>query len=148
MRRGAKPGRAKVKARLPIARKPLKSEGSRVRAFETRLAEALDQQAATSEILRVISSSRTDVQPVFNAIVESAVRLCDARYGAVFSFDGDVLHLAAHYNFSETWLENVGKQYPMRPTRSHISGRAILSGSVVQIPAFRLDPESGTPLMA
>jgi GAF domain-containing protein/anti-sigma regulatory factor (Ser/Thr protein kinase) len=147
MRRGAKPGRAKVKARPPIARKPLKSEGSRVRDFETRLAEALDQQAATSEILRVISSSRTDVQPVFNAIVESAVRLSDARYGAVFSFDGDVLHLAAHYNFSETWLENVGKQYPMRPTRSHISGRAILSGSVVQIPDFRLDPEYGSPLM-
>ena len=148
MRRGAKPGRAKVKARPPIARKPLKSEGSQVRDFETRLAQALDQQAATSEILRVISSSRTDVQPVFNAIVESAVRLCDARYGAVFSFDGDLLHLAAHYNFSDTWFENVGKQYPMRPTRSHISGRAILSGSVVQIPDFRLDPEYGSPLMA
>src|SRR5262245_24028632 len=148
MRRGAKPGRAKVKARPPIARKPLKSDGSRVRDFETRLAEVLDQQAATSEILRVISSSRTDVQPVFNAIVESAVRLCDARYGAVFSYDGDLLHLAAHYNFSETWLENVGKQYPMRPTRTHISGRAILSGSVVQIPDFRLDPEYGSLLMA
>src|SRR5512144_3423783 len=105
MRRGAKPGRAKVKARPPIARKPLKSEGSQVRDCETRLAEALDQQAATSEILRVISSSRTDVQPVFNAIVESAVRLCDARYGAVFSFDGDLLHLAAQYNFSDTWSE-------------------------------------------
>jgi len=55
MRRGAKPGRAKAKARPPIARKPLKSEGSRVRAFETRLAEALDQQAARA---RFCASSR------------------------------------------------------------------------------------------
>jgi GAF domain-containing protein len=117
-------------------------------AAHAQVTEALEQQTATAEILRVISSSPTDVQPVFDAIVESAVRLCDARYGAVFSFDGDLLHLAAHYNFSETWLEGVGKQYPMRPTRTHISGRAILSGSVVQIPDFRLDPEYGSPLMA
>src|SRR5882724_9775968 len=95
MRRGAKLGRAKVKARSPIARKPLKSEGSRVRDFETRLAEALDQQAATSEILRVISSSRTDVQPVFDAIVVSAVRLLRGSAGAVTRISGDQIELAA-----------------------------------------------------
>jgi GAF domain-containing protein len=111
-----------------------------------QVTEALDQQTATSEILRVISSSPTDVQPVFDAIVESAVRLCDARYGAVFNFDGDLVHLVAHHNFSETWLEGVRKQYPMRPSRAHISGRAILSGSVVQIPDVALDHEYGSPL--
>ncbi len=111
-----------------------------------QVTEALDQQTATSEILRVISSSPTDVQPVFDAIVESAVRLCDARYGAVFNFDGDLVHLEAHHNFSETWLEGIRKQYPMRPSRAHISGRAILSGSVVQIPDVAVDHEYGSPL--
>ncbi|HTK42705.1 MAG TPA: GAF domain-containing protein [Gemmatimonadales bacterium] len=111
-----------------------------------QVTETLEQQTATSEILRVISRSQTDVQPVFDTIVESAVRLCDARYGAVFNFDGDLVHLVAHHNFSETWLEGVRKQYPMRPSRAHISGRAILSSSVVQIPDVALDHEYGSPL--
>jgi signal transduction histidine kinase len=114
-------------------------------AAHAQVTEALEQQTATAEILRVISSSPTDVQPVFDAIVESAVRLCDARYGAVFNFDGDLVHLMAHHNFSETALEGFHEQYPMRPTRAHISGRAILSGSVVQIPDVTLDPEYGSP---
>ena len=114
-------------------------------AAHAQVTEALEQQTATAEILRVISSSPTDVQPVFDAIVESAVRLCDARYGAVFNFDGDLVHLMAHHNFSETALEGFGEQYPMRPTRAHISGRAILSGSVVQIPDVALDPEYRSP---
>jgi signal transduction histidine kinase len=64
----------------------------------------------------------------------------------VFNFDGDLVHLVAHHNFSETWLEGVRKQYPMHPSRAHISGRAILSGSVVQIPDVALDHEYGSPL--
>jgi signal transduction histidine kinase/putative methionine-R-sulfoxide reductase with GAF domain len=112
------------------------------------LAESLDQRSATADILRVIATSPIDVQPVFDAIVKSAVRLCGARNGAVFSFDGDLVHLVAHHNFSETRLEDVRKQYPMRPTRAHVSGRAILSGSVVQIPDVDLDPEYGSPLAA
>src|SRR5262249_35363716 len=53
-----------------------------------QVTEALEQQTATSEILRVIASSPTDVLPVFDAIINSAVRLCEARSGAVFRFDG------------------------------------------------------------
>ncbi len=110
-----------------------------------QVTEALDQQTATSEILRVISSSPTDVQPVFDAIVGSAVRLCEARYGAVFSFDGQLVHLVAHHNFADDWLEDIRQEYPMRPTTTRISGRAILSGSVVQIPDHALDPDYGSP---
>src|SRR4030095_12396876 len=57
--------------------------------------EALERQTATSEILRVISSSPTDVQPVFDAIARSAVRLCDAVFGAVFRLDGELIHMVA-----------------------------------------------------
>ena len=56
--------------------------------------EALEQQTATSEILRVISSSPTDVQPVFDTIAANALRLCDARLSAIFRFDGELIHVA------------------------------------------------------
>src|SRR5438445_3537481 len=64
------------------------------------LQEALGQdshrEAATSEILRVISSSPTNVQPVFDTIAESAVRLCDGLFSAVFTFDGTLINFVAH----------------------------------------------------
>ena len=110
MRRGAKPAKAKVEAKLPVARKSRKNEGPRVRDLEKRLAEALkreadalkreaealEQQTATAEILRVISSSPTDVQPVFAAVLRSAARLCDAFDATIFQVDGDGLRLVAH----------------------------------------------------
>ena len=57
------------------------------------LTVALDQQTATAEILRVISQSPTDVQPVFDAIASSAVRLCESTYGVVHRFDGTNIEL-------------------------------------------------------
>jgi signal transduction histidine kinase len=110
------------------------------------LTTALDTQTATSDILRVISRSQTDVQPVFHAIVESAVRLCDARWGAVFRYDGALVHLAAHYNFSAEQQAAMALQYPMTPTPAHISGRAILTGAITQIPDVALDAQYGSPL--
>jgi len=112
--------------------------------LETRnrdLTEALEQQTATSEILRVISSSPTDVRPVFDTIVSSAVRLCGAHIGAVYQFDGELIHLVSHYNFTAEGLEAVQRALPRPPRRDLVSGRAILQRAVVQINDVRADPE-------
>ena len=91
------------------------------------------QQAATAEILKVIARSPSDVQPVFDTIVRSAVRLCGSLFGSVYRFDGEKLHFAAHHNFPRAALEIAKKNYPSTPDRSHGAGRAILTKSVVRI---------------
>ena len=111
-----------------------------VRLFnETK--DALERQTATSEILRVISTSPTDVQPVFDTIVRSAVRLCDGLFSALHRFDGELLHLAAHHNYSLEALEAARRLYPARPSRGQGFGRAILERAVVHIPDVEVDPE-------
>src|SRR5438132_1664083 len=141
MRRGAKPAKAKVEAKPPVGRKSLKNEDSRVRDLEKRLAEALEQQTATSEILQVISSSPTDVQPVFDAIAESALRLCEAKHGNVFTFDGELIHLAALANVNPDVSEAVRRSFPRPPDRASATTRAILNRSTVVIPDVLSDPE-------
>jgi signal transduction histidine kinase/CheY-like chemotaxis protein len=111
--------------------------------LETRnrdLSEALEQQTATGEILRVISSSPTDVQPVFDTIVANAVRLCGARMGAIDRFDGELVHLAAHHNYPPEVLEVLRHMYPRPPQPDQASGRAILSRAVAQIEDMLADP--------
>src|SRR5204862_4821290 len=73
---------------------------------------ALEQQTATSEILRVISRSQTDVQPVFDTIVVNAVNLCGARMGAVYRFDGALVHLVAHHNYPAEVREVLRQMHP------------------------------------
>src|SRR6266850_2479244 len=94
------------------------------------LTEALEQQTATSEILRVISSSPTDTQPVLDAITSSAVRLCDGVFGAVILVDGQLMHLAAQCNFTAEGLAAFNRVYPRPPARDSSVGRAILDRRV------------------
>jgi signal transduction histidine kinase/DNA-binding response OmpR family regulator len=107
----------------------------------TETKEALERQTAISEILRIISASPSDVLPVFETIVRSAVTLCGSTNGAVFRFDGDLLHFVAGHNFSPTWLEAVRSKYPMRPDASAISGRALLGREMVHIDDVLADPQ-------
>jgi two-component system, NtrC family, sensor kinase len=145
MRRGVKSTKSKVKGKPPATRKSLRNDGSRVRDLERRLTEALEQQIATSEILRVISSSPGDIQPVFDAIAANAARLCDAVNGLVIRFDGQLLHLAAHHNVDPERLAAVRQAYPRPPSRGALSGRAILTRAVVHVPDVSKDPEYTLP---
>src|SRR4029453_206111 len=98
MGRRVKPPKGKAGTKRALARKSPKNEGAKVRDLEKRLAEALEQQAGRREILRVISRAQADIQPVFDAIVRSAVTLCHAAFGGLHRVDGELNTLAALYN--------------------------------------------------
>jgi two-component system, NtrC family, sensor kinase len=103
------------------------------------LTEALEQQTATSEILRVISSSPTDVQPVFDAIAAKALDLCRATTGWVYRFDGELIHIAAAHSLRPEAVEVVRQSYPTPPSRGGATARAVLSRTIVYIPNIRED---------
>ncbi len=110
-------------------------------ARNAEVTEALEQQTATGEILRAISGSTTDVQPVFEAIAENAVRLSGALFGSVYRFDGELIHMAADYNYPLAALEFSRRTFPTRPSRESFTGRAILAGAVVHVPDVSQDRE-------
>src|SRR5262244_2280183 len=107
MDRRGKTKTAKEEARRTLVRKP-PDPVRKVHDLEKRLAEALkreaealEQQTATSDILRVISRSQTDMQPVFDAIVGSAVRLLRGHTGALTRVAGDQVELSAYRSTNE-----------------------------------------------
>jgi two-component system, NtrC family, sensor kinase len=148
MGRGPKP--TKGKAKPAVSRKSPKDDGARTRDLEKRLAEALRDKAearahqtATSEILRVISGSPTDVQPVFDAIVGMGARLCEADFAMLARYDGTSMSLAAHSGATDEEIDTVGQVYPMAPTPETLGGRTILERAVVHIPDVSRDPTYG-----
>src|SRR6266542_5378025 len=142
MRRGAKPVKAKVKAARPSSRKSPKTETSRTRRLEKRLAEALEQQRATSEILRVISSSPTDLQSVLDTVAERAARLCNANDASVFRIEGDVLRLVATYGTTVP-VTTLVHERGVPISRGAVSGRAVVDRQTIHVHdvAAELDTE-------
>src|SRR5215469_7515322 len=114
---------------------------SELRDRTTELSESLEQQTATAGILQIISSSPTNIQPVFDAIVRSVVSLCDGLYSSVVLFDGELMHFGAHHNYTPEVHQAVQQMYPMRPDRTQLVGRAILTREVAHVEDVLADPE-------
>src|SRR5262249_14321168 len=94
------------------------------------LKESLEQQTATSQILGVIASSPTDIQPVLDAVAKSAARLCDAFDATIFRRDGDRLRLVAHHGQIPTG--SIG-EFTLPLARGSPSGRSVLDGRTVHV---------------
>jgi signal transduction histidine kinase/CheY-like chemotaxis protein len=119
-----------------------RAELAKMLAERTRaLSDALEQEAATAEILRVISSTPADVLPVFETIARKAIALCGGLFANVFRYDGELLHYVASHQTGPGYVELLRSKYPMRPDRSQVAGRVLLTQSVVRLEDAQADPE-------
>jgi len=110
-----------------------------------QLTEALEQQTATSEILRVIASSPTDIQPVLDVVAENAARLCDSSDAQIWRVEGDMARKAASYGVTSPVL-GVGEARPI--TRGSSSGRAILDRQTIIFHDTQTEPGVDQALIA
>jgi len=123
------PSHAEITSALSEALEQQQATAELLQTRTRELVAALEQQTATAEILRVISSSPTDVQPVFAAVLTSAARLCDALDASIFQVDADGLRLVAH-----------GGPIPSHPVgefpliRGMTVGRAVLDRRTIHVP--------------
>jgi GAF domain-containing protein len=112
-----------------------------VRLFnETK--EALERQTATSDVLRIISTSPGDVEPVLQSIAERAATLCEAKIGFVARYDGKLLHMAAFHGARPGALETMRGLYPMDPSAGgSVAARVVRSREMVQVHDVLADAE-------
>ena len=106
------------------------------------LTESLEQQTATAEILRVISSSPTDIQPVLDAVAENATRVCGANDAVPYRIDGDALGQVAHYG----QIPTIGERAPVPVSRGWAAGRCVLDRQAIHIPDLEAESEAEFPI--
>jgi GAF domain-containing protein len=116
--------------------------------LEKKLAETLEQQAATAEVLKVISSSPGELEPVFEAMLANATRLCEAKFGTLYLRDGDGFHAASLHNAPPAFAEN-RKRGLIRPGPGTALGRLLRTKQVVRIADVTMEPAyiEGDPLL-
>jgi transcriptional regulator with GAF, ATPase, and Fis domain len=102
--------------------------------------EALEQRAATSEVMKIISSSQKELQPVLEAVVQSAARFCKAEDVTIFELDGQDLRAVAHWG---PIPQDIGARFPC--SRGHVAGRTVLECKPIQVLDLQAEAESAFP---
>ena len=137
-RKAAKPERRDAPETAPRSKSSPTSEDTVVARLTRERRETTEQHTATSEILRVISSSPSDLQPVFQAMLKNAAQLCDAKFGNIYRWDGDALHLVATQNVPAAFVQARGR-LPLRPSRQTPTGRVIATKTMVHAADMRAE---------
>jgi two-component system, NtrC family, sensor kinase len=115
-------------------------------ALEKKLAEALEQQTATSEVLQVISSSHGELEPVFEAMLENATRLCGAKFGAMYLSEGHAFRIVAMHNVPPAFAEMRRHNPVFRANPRTALARAAATKQPVQIADVQAEPGYFDPL--
>ena len=139
-RRKTGPAKTRNTPKAAQLRKPSATgEETEVVRLTRELKEALEQQTATSEVLRVISSSPGDLQPVFEAMLENAVRICDAMGGGICRWDGNALrHVAVKW--ARPAIAELLMRTPIHPNPKTNFGRMLTTKTVVHVPDLSAQP--------
>ena len=121
--------KSKAKPRRPAVKKSQPKQAQNIQSLQHALDESLAREAAASEILRMIASSPTNLQPVLDAVAESAARLCEASDVLIRRVDGDVLAVVAHYG----QIPHMSEADSTTLSRGSVSGRAVIDRQTIHI---------------
>jgi signal transduction histidine kinase len=105
----------------------------RVAQLTHKLNEAIEQQTATAEVLRVVSSSPGELEPVFQAMLANAVRICEAKFGILYRYDGTLFHTVGLFGVPSAYADYL-KREPIRPSLQNGLGRAVQTKRLIHIP--------------
>ena len=140
---GGRSSGADLRKQLQERTRELAEARKRLRQRTDDLSEALEQQTATSEVLGVISSSPGELEPVFKAMLENATRICEAEFGTLFRFDGELLHVAASTGTRDALVDYQARRGPFRPLSGTLHDRVFQTKQVVHSVDAAAEPNPG-----